>query len=234
VLPDPVRSPALSENRPRRRPRGPPPYPTRSSASIAGAAMPGRVATGISAIMNCSTRHCSPDAREPRKSARPDRNSPSGWQVWSRWSPVHCPGETTRTPSDMPFLPIPCTQPEPWSTDTPSWKWQIQSYACGDEASRSSWIRAYRLRASTATPVPAGNAQRRREEAGTLGGRDGIVAGAGGVTSGLDTRVKNQGLFQLESEARCRRAGPGRRPAGHCGRRSGSPCTCTRCLAPAS
>ena len=36
-------------------------------------------------------------------------------------------GETTFTPSDMPALPVPCTQPETVSTETPSWKWQSQS-----------------------------------------------------------------------------------------------------------
>src|SRR6266850_957816 len=109
------------------------------------------VATGISAIMNCV------DATLLAGRTRTQEVCASGSKfsirlaVWEPVVAVHCPGATTRTPSDMPFLPIPCTQPEAVSTDTPSWKWQIQSYACGDEASRSSWIRAYRLRASTAT-----------------------------------------------------------------------------------
>ncbi len=40
---------------------------------------------------------------------------------------VHDPGETTRTPSDMPLRLMPCTQPEAASTFAPSRKWQIQS-----------------------------------------------------------------------------------------------------------
>ena len=46
---------------------------------------------------------------------------------------------------------MPWTHPEAVSTETPSWKWQIQSYACALAAAMSSRTSAYRPRAIATT-----------------------------------------------------------------------------------
>src|SRR5439155_3715331 len=84
------------------------------------------VATGTSAVRNCAAgvavcgRICTNEI------------APSGSKRNVRFAlcdpvvAVHEAGETTRTPSDIPFFPRPCTHPEAASTFAPSEKWQSQ------------------------------------------------------------------------------------------------------------
>ena len=96
------------------------------------------VATGMSAFRNCVEA----TLVEGRTRTQETVASGSNWSIsWAVWVPVaadQVAGASTRTPSDCPPLPIPWTQPEAVSTETPSLKWQIQSYACALAASTSS------------------------------------------------------------------------------------------------